>query len=245
MVANYEITYSRVRWLNYLALSVMINFIIANNISIKIPVKTSVVSEMLKINLMSLAIPKKNTAEDIVEKTISVPKQSVEKKVSTQKKAKKKINTQEPVIQARKVIKQEEKIEQKQVIKNNIDKLIKENIVAKNVVQKNNHTNIEKQQIINNLDLETVIQEAKYRKQVAPNYPRRSVELGQQGNVTLHALVNKDGVPSELKIMQSSGHSLLDKAALAAVSKWEFEPTKKNGITVASWVRVPVEFIIQ
>lgn len=94
-------------------------------------------------------------------------------------------------------------------------------------------------------DLSTVIQDAKYRKQTPPIYPRRALELGQQGNITLHALVKPDGLPSELKIKQSSGHSLLDKAALAAVRKWEFEPTNKNGIAVSSWVRVPIEFVIQ
>lgn len=89
------------------------------------------------------------------------------------------------------------------------------------------------------------IKEASYRRQTPPVYPRRALELGQQGNVILHALIKPDGFPSELKVEDSSGHSLLDKAALAAVRKWEFEPVDNNGTTIASWVRVPIEFVIQ
>ncbi len=87
--------------------------------------------------------------------------------------------------------------------------------------------------------------EAKYRKQTAPIYPTRALELGYQGNVTLHAEIMPSGLPRELKVVKSSGYSLLDKAALAAVKKWEFEPTHMNGNAMVSWVRVPVNFVIQ
>ncbi len=90
----------------------------------------------------------------------------------------------------------------------------------------------------------TVIHEANYRRRTAPSYPRRAYELGQQGIVTLAALVNPSGKTGQLKIEQSSGHRLLDRAALAAVKKWEFEPLIQGGKKVSSWVRVPVKFII-
>ncbi|WP_025897981.1 energy transducer TonB [Sneathiella glossodoripedis] len=90
----------------------------------------------------------------------------------------------------------------------------------------------------------TVVHEANYRRQVAPSYPRRAYELGQQGTVMLNALVEPSGRPGELKVEQSSGYRLLDKAALAAVKKWEFEPLVQNGQKVSSWVRVPVRFVI-
>lgn len=91
----------------------------------------------------------------------------------------------------------------------------------------------------------TVIHEATYRHQTPPTYPRRAIELGQQGEVTLHAEVLPTGHPRTLKIAQSSGHRLLDMAALAAVKHWEFEPTYIDGTRVTSWVRVPVNFVIQ
>ncbi len=91
----------------------------------------------------------------------------------------------------------------------------------------------------------TVIYEATYRLQTPPVYPRRALELGQQGVVTLHAEVLPNGDPRDLKVAKSSGYRLLDMAALAAVKKWKFEPRNVDGNAVASWVRVPVNFVIQ
>ena len=91
----------------------------------------------------------------------------------------------------------------------------------------------------------TIQQEARYRRQTPPVYPRRAYELGQQGTVLLFAQVLPNGRPGELKVAQSSGHSLLDMSALAAVRAWEFEPFTINGSEVATWVRVPVRFVIQ
>lgn len=94
-------------------------------------------------------------------------------------------------------------------------------------------------------DKSTIIHAAKFRKQTPPVYPKRALELNQQGMVTLHAEILPTGQPRKLKIAQSSGHRLLDNAALAAVKKWEFEPTEMNGSFVTSWVSVPVKFVIQ
>jgi protein TonB len=63
--------------------------------------------------------------------------------------------------------------------------------------------------------------------------------------VSLHAQINAAGKPVNLKIASSSGYSLLDKSALSAVKKWEFEPVRHNGKAMTEWVRVPVKFIIQ
>ncbi|WP_420897531.1 energy transducer TonB [Amphritea opalescens] len=45
-----------------------------------------------------------------------------------------------------------------------------------------------------------------------------------------------------MEITQSSGLTLLDKSALKAVSGWQFKPYEKNGIRIASRVRIPVVF---
>ncbi|GLQ04783.1 energy transducer TonB [Sneathiella chinensis] len=90
----------------------------------------------------------------------------------------------------------------------------------------------------------TVLQEASYRRRTPPVYPRRAYELGQQGTVTLAVLITEAGTPEKLQIEQSSGHRMLDRAALAAVKSWVFEPTTRNGQKTQSWVRVPVRFVI-
>lgn len=90
-----------------------------------------------------------------------------------------------------------------------------------------------------------VIYQANYRKKMPPQYPPRSLRFGHEGTVLLHAKVAPTGMPSQLHIQQSSGHRLLDEAALAAVKQWKFIPTQVNGSVTSSWVRVPVRFVIQ
>ncbi|MGH8475705.1 MAG: energy transducer TonB, partial [Methylococcales bacterium] len=40
----------------------------------------------------------------------------------------------------------------------------------------------------------------------------------------------------------SSGHEVLDEAALNAVRRWRFVPAKRAGVAQASWATVPIEF---
>ncbi|MFT6557584.1 energy transducer TonB [Sneathiella sp.] len=91
----------------------------------------------------------------------------------------------------------------------------------------------------------SIIGTANYRRKTPLRYPKRALDLGQQGTVKLHVHITPDGTPTELKIARSSGYRLLDKAALAAVQKWEFVPRKQGATTVASWVSVPVDFVIR
>ena len=205
---------------------------------------------LLKVKLMSIKAPKLTPVQEIKQKHIPAPVIKT-KKITTENKAekivpKKKITPtpvskkiekvapikQEVITEPVKVTPVIEKSTTKKIVKNNK----KQNIPATNSIAFSTR---------NTLSSSTVIKETKYRKQIPPVYPRRALELGQQGNVILHAFIKPDGLPSELKIKDSSGHSLLDKAALAAVRKWEFEPIHKDGITIASWVRVPIEFVIQ
>ncbi len=90
-----------------------------------------------------------------------------------------------------------------------------------------------------------VVQEARYRRRTPVIYPSRAVELGQQGMVTLHALISLDGLPKKMRVVISSGSKILDFAAMAAVQKWQFHPAHQNGRATVGWVRVPVHFVIQ
>ncbi|MBW1768473.1 MAG: energy transducer TonB, partial [Deltaproteobacteria bacterium] len=65
---------------------------------------------------------------------------------------------------------------------------------------------------------------------------------GYEGTVVLEVLVNQEGSVEDLRISESSDHSILDRAALASVKKWLFEPGRKGDEAVEMWVRVPVRF---
>jgi protein TonB len=46
-------------------------------------------------------------------------------------------------------------------------------------------------------------------------------------------------------VQRSSGFEMLDRAAIAAVRRWVFEPGRRGGNPVAAWVQVPVRFALR
>ncbi len=75
-----------------------------------------------------------------------------------------------------------------------------------------------------------------------PEYPPRAVELDLTGTVVVRALLDPEGDPREIRIHRSSGHAILDGAAVAAVRGWHFAPAARDGQRIAAWVEVPVHF---
>jgi len=93
----------------------------------------------------------------------------------------------------------------------------------------------------------SVLQEAEplYRKNPRPGYPRLARRRGYQGIVILEVLVRRDGTPGKVRMFQSSGYRILDKAAIKAVKKWSFSPGLENGNPVDMWVRIPIRFELE
>ena len=75
-----------------------------------------------------------------------------------------------------------------------------------------------------------------------PLYPVRAVRKGLQGRVVLNVEVLPSGDAGILKTAISSGHWVLDQAAIKAVRQWRFTPAKLAGISVLSYVQVPIQF---
>ena len=84
-----------------------------------------------------------------------------------------------------------------------------------------------------------------YRLNPAPEYPLIGRKRGYQGTVILEVLVTQEGRVGDLRVVASSGYSVLDQAALASVRTWIFEPGMKAGKTVDMWVKVPVRFRLE
>jgi len=81
-----------------------------------------------------------------------------------------------------------------------------------------------------------------YKKNPRPEYPSVARRRRYQGTTLLEVLVDSQGRVGELRVSQSCGHDILDRAALTAVKGWLFEPGRKGDDTVDMWVRVPVRF---
>ena len=63
-----------------------------------------------------------------------------------------------------------------------------------------------------------------------------------EGKVVLKVLVGLDGKPEEITVESSSGHRVLDQAAIAAVKTWIFNAGQKNGQASRGYALVPIEF---
>ena len=84
----------------------------------------------------------------------------------------------------------------------------------------------------------------RYGDNARPAYPPLARLRGYQGVVVLFVEVLVDGRVGQVGIRRSSGHEILDRAALEAVRTWRFEPGRKEGRAVTMSVEVPVRFVL-
>lgn len=71
-----------------------------------------------------------------------------------------------------------------------------------------------------------------------PQYPAASLAAKHEGKVDLSFLVDTSGVVEEAKIIETSGHDLLDVAARDAIKLCKFAPAQKDGKEVKDWAKV-------
>ena len=81
-----------------------------------------------------------------------------------------------------------------------------------------------------------------YRYNPKPKYPMIAKRRGYEGTVLLNVYVLESGKVGELNLEKPSGFPVLDESAINSVKKWLFVPGKRDGISVSSWVQVPIKF---
>jgi serine/threonine-protein kinase len=64
------------------------------------------------------------------------------------------------------------------------------------------------------------------------SYPEQARRLKLYGAVGISLVVDAQGQPSDLKVVESAGQ-VLDEAVLKAVSTWRFQPAMKDGVKVS------------
>ena len=189
MVRKTPIIGKAAKWLNYLALSLCANMLVAWNIDMSGLSEAMPQTQMLRVSLKAIAA-RAATPAPARSRQAPVEKQSIKK------------------------------------------------ITQKTPPQHQTNSTANR----NKKDSSAVLYKGDYRHQTPPVYPRRALELRQEGRVTLKAEVMQTGRPRGLTIAQSSGYPLLDMAALAAVRQWEFNP---RFIPQSHWVLVPIRFVIK
>jgi protein TonB len=78
-----------------------------------------------------------------------------------------------------------------------------------------------------------------------PPYPTTARRRGWEGEVLLLVNVTAQGEVYNVTVNHSSGYQILDRAALNAVYRWEFQAAQKNGRAVSGQVMVPIRFSIK
>ena len=76
-----------------------------------------------------------------------------------------------------------------------------------------------------------------------PPYPAPARRMGMEGIVLLEVIVAPDGRAREVRVLRSSGHAMLDEAAVSTVrTHWRFIPARRDGVAVESRAEVPIRF---
>jgi TonB family protein len=83
----------------------------------------------------------------------------------------------------------------------------------------------------------------KVTTRVNPIYPIEAKKSGIEGTVVLQAVINKEGVPEQLKVM--SGPKELQKSSLDAVRQWRWEPYLLNGDPVDVDTTINITFSLK
>jgi protein TonB len=79
------------------------------------------------------------------------------------------------------------------------------------------------------------------RLQIPPAYPFEAKARGQSGRVVIEFVVDERGRVLDPHIVSSSDR-MFEEPTLRAVSKWRFEPGRKDGRVVRFRMALPVEF---
>lgn len=81
-------------------------------------------------------------------------------------------------------------------------------------------------------------------KNPAPPYPRIARQREWEGIVRLSVFVGKEGIPNQVSIRESSGHGILDRAALKTVKGWKFSPAQSGSMRFSSKITIPIQFML-
>lgn len=76
-------------------------------------------------------------------------------------------------------------------------------------------------------------------------YPPMAVRLSQQGTTLVRFTVNTDGSVSNVQVARSSGHQILDDAAIGCASAWRYKPALDDGRPVAQTWSTNVQWKLQ
>jgi protein TonB len=86
------------------------------------------------------------------------------------------------------------------------------------------------------------LEEPIYLRNPPPTYPQVARRQGWEGVALLRVEINSRGRVESVELVQSTGHTILDDAALQAIRRWQFAPARFAGQAVSATVEIPIRF---
>lgn len=82
---------------------------------------------------------------------------------------------------------------------------------------------------------------------IEPPYPQTARQGSMEGTVLVKIEILANGRSGNISVVRSSGHELLDEAAIATVEQWRFVPAKDrtSGQAIACYTTIPISFRLQ
>ena len=81
-------------------------------------------------------------------------------------------------------------------------------------------------------------------REVQPKYTRRAMEEKARGIVNTQVIVGADGWVEDARVIRRL-HPDLDRAALATLQHWHFEPGRLHGAAVRSLITIEFTFTLR
>jgi protein TonB len=81
---------------------------------------------------------------------------------------------------------------------------------------------------------------------IEPDYPARAAQRGIEGYVVVEFTISPAGTIKNARVIRAEPNGVFDASALAAVSRWKYNPKIENGTAVArNGVRVKLNFQLE
>lgn len=77
-----------------------------------------------------------------------------------------------------------------------------------------------------------------------PSYPDRALSERITGDVTVQYVVDKQGVPRDVRVISARPSGVFDRATLDAIRSWRYKPVSFHGHPVAVPVRTLIRFVL-
>lgn len=91
------------------------------------------------------------------------------------------------------------------------------------------------------VDLQSRLKRTRY---VPPEYPERALAQKITGSVTVEFVVSKEGVPLDIRVVSAEPAGTFDRAALAAVRRWRYEPVVIDNVPQEVPARTTIRFTL-